>query len=56
MDVANFGIILAAITICAVIAFALASRAKVKSRMANEDAPKSTLASDKRSDGKPADA
>ncbi|PTX56368.1 hypothetical protein C8N43_1025 [Litoreibacter ponti] len=42
-------------TMLAVIVFAIMSQNKVLARMDNPDAPKSTLASDKSSHGKPAD-
>ncbi|WP_298843752.1 hypothetical protein [uncultured Roseobacter sp.] len=55
MDFTYLIVILALVTMLAVIVFALVSKAKVENRLADEDSPKSTLAADKASDGKPVD-
>lgn len=55
MDFTYLIVILALITMLAVIVFALVSKEKVEQRMDDPDSTKSTLASDKRADGKPAD-
>lgn len=48
-------VILALMTLTAVIAFALRSKQKTQERMNDEAARKSTLAADKSSTGRPAD-
>lgn len=55
MDITYLAVILALGTMLAFIVFALASKAKTEERLEDPDAPKSTLASDKSSKGKPVD-
>ncbi|WP_300039167.1 hypothetical protein [uncultured Roseobacter sp.] len=55
MDFTFLIVILALVTMLAVIVFALVSKAKVEKRLADDDNPKSTLATDKASDGTPVD-
>ena len=55
MDITFFLPVLTMITLLAVVVFALVSKAKVEKRLADDDAPKSTLAADKASDGRPVD-
>jgi hypothetical protein len=55
MEITNLVVILALGTMLALIVFALVSKHKADARRQDPDAPKSTLAADKRSDGKPVD-
>lgn len=55
MDASLFLPLLTFLTLGGVIAFALIGRDAIEKRQDNEDAPKSTLAADKDSHGKPAD-
>lgn len=55
MDFTYLIVILALVTMLAVIVFALVSKAKVEQRKDDPHSPKSTLAADKPSDGKPVD-
>ncbi|MEM9636281.1 MAG: hypothetical protein AAGA94_01435 [Pseudomonadota bacterium] len=55
MDFTYLIVILALVTMLAVIVFALVSKAKVEKRLEDPDSTKSTLAADKASEGKPAD-
>lgn len=55
MDFTYLIVILALLTMLAVLVFALVSKAKVENRIEDDDTPKSTLAADKKSDGKPVD-
>ena len=55
MDATYLIVILALVTLGAVIGFALRSKAKVEKRMDDSSAPKSTLAADTSSTGRPAD-
>ncbi len=47
--------VLIAVTFGAVLVFAIISKKKTEERLEDDDAPKSTLASDKSSTGNPAD-
>ncbi|WP_299670469.1 hypothetical protein [uncultured Roseobacter sp.] len=55
MDFTYLIVILALMTMLAVIVFAMVSKAKVENRREDSDSKKSTLAPDKRSDGEPVD-
>ncbi|WP_299970654.1 hypothetical protein [uncultured Roseobacter sp.] len=55
MDFTYLVVILALVTMLAVIIFAMVSKAKVEARMKDENSTKSTLAADKSSTGKSAD-
>ncbi|WP_300056284.1 hypothetical protein [uncultured Roseobacter sp.] len=55
MDFTYLIVILALMTMLAVIVFAMVSKAKVENRREDPDSKKSTLAADKRSDGEPVD-
>ena len=55
MDWTSLVGMLAFFTLAAFALFAFVSKQKVENRMENDNAPKSTLASDKSAHGKPAD-
>ncbi|SPH21866.1 hypothetical protein ASD8599_02617 [Ascidiaceihabitans donghaensis] len=55
MDASYIIVILALVTMLALIVFALASKAKLERRMDDPNSKKSTLAADKSSSGSPAD-
>lgn len=55
MDFTYLIVILALGTMLAVLVLALVGKAKIETRMKDGTATKSTLAADKKSDGKPAD-
>lgn len=55
MDFTYLIVILALGTMLSVLVLALVGKAKIETRMKDPNAPKSTLAADKKSDGKPAD-
>ncbi|WP_295314356.1 hypothetical protein [Roseobacter sp.] len=55
MDATYIIVILALMTMLAVIVFSLYSKHKTEERLDDPNAPKSTLAADKASDGKPTD-
>ena len=55
MDLTFLVVVLALGTMLAFIVFALVSKEKTEKRLNDDDAPKSTLASDKAADGKPVD-
>ncbi|MCV3270357.1 hypothetical protein [Roseobacter sinensis] len=56
MDFTYLIVILALMTLLAVIVFAMISKAKVEKRKDDPDSTKSTLAADARSDSEPVDA
>ncbi len=55
MDIPNIVPLLALVTTLAFIGFALWSKREIKERMEDDTVPKSTLAKDTPSDGKPVD-
>ncbi len=55
MDMPYIIVILALVTMLFALIFALVGKRQIEKRIDDPDAPKSTLAADKASDGKPAD-
>ncbi|WP_420862962.1 hypothetical protein [Algirhabdus cladophorae] len=55
METGFFVMMLALLTLLAVVVWAIISQRKIQKRMDDPSAPKSTLAADKSSHGKPAD-
>ncbi len=55
MDATYIIVVLALVTMLGFIVFAMVSKKKTEERLHDSNAPKSTLAKDKASEGKPAD-